>query len=256
MADKAYEFGARQSPFGAQTGWNIGDNSTTTNRSRAASTNGMLDETGSKLYDERYDSTCKYTQTDPENIGTIPPVIGALVGGALLTEITIETTATDVPHMTLTGHQHDQNPHINDRRQAAHGITLDRAFGTTDFLKPPSAIPGEVIKSTCKISVQHVDEPGKTGDHADGDNYNGKINVTQEYLGDVSGLDPAIDDGTWDITSIVPTKVSGGVIKTTVTAEKAFALAWPSASSSSSASGETGATGATGETGTSGTSGG
>ena len=230
------------------TGWNCGDYTRTESASRNASTDGMLDETGSKMYDHRYDYSQKYTGTDPTVVPTVPAIIGAVLEYKLLTEITLETSATDVPHMTLVGHNHQENEHVDDRRQAAHGITLARAFGATDFLGAPAGLPGEVVKSTCKISVQHVDEPGGVGEHASGDNYKGKINVTQEYLGDVSGGDPIVHDGTWDILTIVPTKVSGGVVKTTVTAEKAFPLAYPE--SNASTTGTTGTTGATGTTGT------
>lgn len=225
MADLEIEFGS-PSIFGTIAGFVPNDASgISANWDRAVAYGQMGDEAASKLYNAIYERNQTFKNASATTPGTVPPTIGALLGDALLTSIEIRTTATDFPTMALTGHQHPSHPHANDRRQAAHGIALTVAFGAQNFLGDDSGL--ELQSSTCRIVVDHVDEPGQTGDHAAGQNYNGRIELTQEYLGMYADEGDFESTG-WDIQSIVPGKTPQGFAKTTVTAIKPLTLSTPS----------------------------
>ena len=228
MADDVVNFGS-PSIFGTLTGFVPNEaqgGSGTGSYSRAVSYGQYGDEAASKTYDFLMSYTQTFKNASATTPGTVPPTIGALLGGALLTAIEIRTQATDFPTLSLTGHQHDVHPHANDRRQVAHGIALSVAFGAQEFLDNQSGL--ELQSSTCRIVVDHVDEPGQSGEHAAGQNYNGRIEVTEEFLGDDAS---AVDFETtgWSIISIVSGTTPQGFAKTTVTAVKPLTLATPSA---------------------------
>lgn len=225
MADLDIDFGS-PSIFGTITGFVPNEASGISQTIQRAVAYGPYgDEAASNTYDLLSEYSQTFKNASATTPGTVPPNIGALVGGALLTVIEIRTSATDFPAMALTGHQHDIHPHANDRRQAAHGIALSVAFGAQNFLGDESGL--ELQNSTCRISVQHVDEVGQAGEHACGQNYDGKIEVTQEYLGDSSDRADFASTG-WDIISVVPGTTPQGFAKTTVRAVKPLTLSTPS----------------------------
>lgn len=224
MADASYDFGV-SSIFGTLTGWLPQGNATITKaKDRASVDNGMGDEAASKLHNGRTEVSQSFKGADPTVAPTVPPVIGGLMGGYLVTRIELGTTGTDVPTMTITGHQHDANAHGNDRRQATHGITVP-AFGAKDFLGGTlSAV--EVTSSKCVIEVQHVDVTGQSGEHAAGENYKGMLTVSQDYLGDAT-TEANLTASGWDVTPKTQTPQQANFETSSVTAVKAFALATP-----------------------------
>lgn len=229
MADLEIDFGS-PSIFGTITGFVPNDaQGQSVSDSRAVAYGQYGDEAASKLYDTMFEYSQTFKNASATTPGTVPATIGALLGSGsntvLLTSIEIRTQATDFPTIALAGHQHGTHPHANDRRQAAHGIALSVAFGAQNFLGDNSGL--ELQSSTCRIVVDHVDEPGQNGAHAAGQNYNGRIELTQEYLGGENGHG-AFDSTGWDVISIVPGTTPQGFAKTTVTAIKPLTLSTPS----------------------------
>ena len=220
MADKDIDFGASER-FGAFTGWEAQGGDSAVNKTRAVALDKMGDEAASDLHDERTEVTCRYQCNN--NTNTIPATIGAVVESLDLTSIEISTAEGRAAEMSLAGHNHTNNAHADTLRQAAHGITLAKAFGATDFMGGTAGDNASCIEGSINISVEHVDQNDADGDHLVGENYGGKIEARSTWAGVPSV--PAVAG--WDVTVVTTTDENTGFQKTVVTGVKALALAEP-----------------------------
>jgi len=222
MAEATVGFGCT-SIFGEQTGWNPQNYTKKTSKQRARSLGGTGNETGSKLYDEKTDASQNFeaaTVTAP----TVAEIIGALVGGYILTAINLVTSATAMATMALTGHNHGSNAHANTLMQAAHGVTLDSGFGAQDFLEGTAGDNAEVESGNLTIALQHRDKVGgNAGAHFIGQNYDCMMTATVTWIGTPS----AVSDGTWGVTESDETTGNTEDEKHTYTGTKSVALAPP-----------------------------
>lgn len=217
MSEPSIKFGT-QSEFGTMTGW-AGDSPSINKRSQRAN---VLGETGNEVASQLYDEMTETTQqfaAESATAPTLPATIGAILGSKVVTSISISTSATDFAKVTLTGHQHTNNPHASVRN-VVHGITLRVGFGATDFLGGTAGDNAAVESSTCNITCQHTDIQNGDGNHLTGNNYDARIQATVVW----NGVPTAPAAAGWDVTSVETKETPTGYLQTTVTAEKALAL--------------------------------
>lgn len=209
MTDIAITFGASEG-FGAIAGWEAQNTSKPKTNQRASALGKVGDEKASALFDEKTEVTSTYKCISDTN--TIPANIGDIVNSYVLTGISIQTSAEDFATMTLTGHNHTENPH-SAQKKVAHGITLAKCFGCTDFTGDDAGATDSPISSSCDITCEHADQNDFEGNHLAGQNYNAKIEVKTTYAGAhtpvATGFDITVDSDTDENTGFVKTEVTG-----------------------------------------------
>lgn len=220
MTLPAIAFGSEQ-PFGALTGWNYNSASVTNGKERASALDRIGNEAASKLYDEKDEVTASFISASSSVAPTIPPVIGAVLNGYILTSIQVSTTRDGMPTMTLTGHQHAANPHDGSEKKIAHGITIASGFGAQDFMSGTAGANASVRSGSITIECQHADETDADGDHLVGENYTPMITAETEWTG--VPTTPAATG--WDVTSKPNPTVNTGFESYSVSGTKALAFA-------------------------------
>jgi hypothetical protein len=226
MAEPAIQFNVVTAPFGDLTGdgWNHGNVSFGVTRERANSIDASGNETAHKLHNAVTEYQQAFTASSATVAPTPPDTIGALVGLAMLTEISI-STGRKFAEMSLTGHQHAVNAHADTLLQAAHGITLSKAFGAVDFMTATAGANATLVESTVTIRiVNHVDEMNGDGDHLVGGNAGGEIEITQVWLGVPT---TPCGDATISITGEPKEEAVGGFKTFSYTGIKPLTLAEP-----------------------------
>ena len=209
MTDKVISFGASEG-FGAFAGWEAQSMSKPTSTKRAVALDDVGNEVADNTFDTRTDITCTYKCVNDTN--TIPDTIGAIINGYVLTGISIQTTAEDFATMTLTGHNHAENAHFS-LQCVAHGITLAKCFGCTDFSGDSAGTNDSPISSSCDITIEHADQNDFEGNHLVGENYHAKVEIKTTYAGDhtpvFTGYDITVDSETDENTGFTKTEVTG-----------------------------------------------
>lgn len=142
-------------------------------------------EKWSSTFNQITNATCPYKYNADTGLGAALPNIGSVTGGYLITEIGIETVYNDYPTITITGHQHEENPHANDRVQYTCSITGDftGAIGAYD-LAGLAADEVCATRSTYTMAINHID--AECGDHWVGQNVQGTESCTVEYIGHIA----------------------------------------------------------------------
>lgn len=216
MSDKSNVFGSGTNGFGAQAGWALQDPDANLQKDRANALDNLGNEAASKLYNTRTEVTSSYKAI--ADSATIPPKLGALVNGYVLTKIEVTTTAEDFATMTLTGHNHGQNAHDSTTGQLfTHGITLTTAFGAQSFIGGADTTAAAAVQSgSITMTVDHVDVNDAVGEHLSGKSHNGRLEGTSTWTGD---LTTNADSG-WDVTSAAEAFSNTGFQQTTVSATK------------------------------------
>jgi hypothetical protein len=223
MAEPAITFGAVDDPFGAPAGWVAKGPAKSVIKDRANVLGPKGNEAASKLHNERTEYTQEFEPASATVAPTVPPTIGVLLGDCILTGISLSTSGTGFVSMTLTGHQHADNAHANTLQQASHGVSVAKSFGAVDFLGSTQGNAAALESSTCDITCQHVDVEDDDGDHLVGENFDGRIAVSQTS----HGVPTTPAGAGWDVTNVATTENNTGFLQTAVTAEKAVVLAGP-----------------------------
>lgn len=215
-------FGAATA-LGTYTGWNVtGSGNPASSTERASAYDALGNEVASTTFNTKTDYSANYDCNN--NTNTPPTIVGALVGAtAILTGINFSTSNKDCAKMALTGHNHATVAHTNTLIQAAHGITVAKAFGAIDFLGGTGGDGATVVSGTCDITCNHQDVEDADGDHCAGQNHGAMITATTVWQGTVT---TAADTG-WDVTQNDVATSNTGVVTTTITATKALVLAAP-----------------------------
>jgi hypothetical protein len=222
MAEPSIKFGTA-SVWGTQTGWAALNPSSSVVSTRANALGSTGNEVASKLHDERTDTSQEFVASSATVAPTIAASIGKLVDSKVLTSISISTSSSDFVKQTLAGHNHTDNAHEDTLQQAAHGISLSKAFGAIDFLGGTAGDDASIDSSTLTISCQHVDTMDADGDHLIGNNYDARAVATVTW----HGVPTTAAGAGWDVTSVQTTEESTGFLKTVVEAEKTIAIAPP-----------------------------
>lgn len=220
MGDKVIDYGASEG-FGAFAGWESQGTTDSKGQTRAVALDDQGEEAASQLHDEKQEVTSRYVCNNDTN--TIPAEIGALVNGLILTSIAIRTSPDGFAEMTLTGHNHTENAHAESPalKKAAHGITLAKAFGVTDFLGDSDGTNDSAISGEVTISCEHADQNDGDGDHLVGENHGGKIDAKTEWCGDHTVVGTGFD------LTINPSETdeNTGFLKKSASGVKALVLA-------------------------------
>lgn len=212
-------FGSEQ-PFGALTGWNYTSASVTVDKERANALDETGNETASRLYDERTNVTASLVAAGA-TAPTVPPALGDVVNGYLITSIQLSTSRDGFATMTLTGHNHAASAHATVERTVAHGITLASGFGAQDFMGGTAGTDASIRSGSITIECQHADETDNDGDHLVGENYNPMLTAETEWV----GVPTTAAGSGWDVTSKPNPTENTGFESTTVSGTKALAFA-------------------------------
>ena len=215
-------FGA-ETALGTYAGWKVtGSGNPASSTERASAFDELGNEVASATFNTKTDYSANYDCNNDTN--EPPETIGALVGStAILTGINISTSNKDCAKMALSGHNHATVAHADTLIQAAHGITVSKAFGAIDFLGGTGGEGATVLSGTVNITCNHQDVEDGDGDHCAGQNSAGMITATTVWQGTVTT--PA--DTGWDVTQNDVATSNTGVKTTTITATKALVLAPP-----------------------------
>jgi len=133
--------------------------------------------------------TCTYRFNAISGLPTALPWLGSVSNALLITEISVASVHNDWPTITITGHNHGENAHINDRNKwdvSSFFATATGAFGAYDVAGKAA---GETCatSSTITASMNHVDAECSNGNHWVGQNIQGQVSATVEYIGPISG---------------------------------------------------------------------
>lgn len=182
----AYVFGAGTTGFGAQTGWELQSATVNKNKSLARALDKDGQEVAINAFNEVEEVSCVYKCSSDTN--TVPADLGAEVNGYVLTGIEIALSPDDYATMTLTGHKHNAGSPTAPGQTAAHGVTVETAFGI-----PVAPLTGASTGNTgadwssvsIRISCEHAEANGRLGTSVAHENYDAKIEVT---LGALSAI--------------------------------------------------------------------
>ena len=136
-------------------------------------------------------------------LGTDLPKIGSVSGGLLIESISISTAQASAVTIEVSGHNHIAVPHTAEAEYtwpASIVASLDAItgkHGCADIFENATASIG---LTSCNVtgSCQHQDSYDGSNDHLAGNNYEGKIEVSEEYVGGVITSITDIDV-TWTI---------------------------------------------------------
>ncbi len=171
-------WGATGLGHGALAGWEIQSVTVSDDNKRGTAPDEIGNEAAAQVYDDTQQVTTNYKAT-VKTAPTIPANIGEDINGILTTQISVSTDSEDFATMTLTGHVHTDGDH-GACKSVAHGMTLDRGFGASDF----GVTGGESVRSSeLTITCEHSDVPGAEGDTAGGENYNPRVEISVRVLG-------------------------------------------------------------------------
>jgi len=198
MAGSVKFFDATDGLSLTSTDWEIqnGPNPTfTKQRAQALTKDG--DEFARRQYGGQYSGTFSYVAKKATGTLTVPNV-GAVVAGWHIDNWTVTYTQNGYPTLAISAHKHDTalgGVLDSNCRTYAPSFKVPACFGV------PTSIEGVTantkvfeLKSAAVVgmrglslgmSVNHVDEPGKDGEHFAGDNYDGTETLTAEFTGDL-----------------------------------------------------------------------
>jgi hypothetical protein len=221
MADVAVTYGA-SAIFGAVTGWKYVGGSSDQTHGIAEAHDELGNVAAHSQTDEMLPKSANLECYDDTN--TVPASIGAILNSIDLTGITINLNYKDKATMSLTGHNHTANAHAS-LNLAAHGMSVTTAFGANDVLGGTAGDVATVESASINITCEHMDEPDEGGvDHFAGQNFNGKVQVTQTWIGvPTTPYDTAI----WTGSATQTVGKNDGLTRTVVNVVKYLTLAAP-----------------------------
>jgi hypothetical protein len=196
MSDPAITFGAADG-FGAITGLELIDDTPSESTDRARALGSIGQEVAKKLKNTLTKFTSVYILKSDTN-GIAALLLGGVLNSRLITKIQIDTdNGEEANKVTIEGHQHAVNPHIDDRYQVAIGVTCN-AFGAMDFLGGTGGAAASPSNGSITFECQHTDKTDKDGDHLVGENYDGMVTASTTWEGvPTTPADAAI----WDVTT-------------------------------------------------------
>lgn len=207
-------WGRGNAKFGEITGFEFQGGNNPSSLKREASYDEINNETGSTLYDERIEINENFKAVIKATVAELPADIG-MHNSLACTQIQVNTTKEDFATLNLVGHEHVGGTDNGDVRTVAHGMTLDRSFGSSLFGMTGVS---EVKESSLTVKCEHAEVPGD-GDTAAGQNHNPMMEIS------VTAYDgyPVAPAG-WDATEEAPTVDAEGYQLFTTRATKALAF--------------------------------
>jgi len=168
-----------------------------TQLTRAAAQGGNGDEVVSALHDSKVSVTCPYLyKAASGNIAVTSLYIGKVSGGYHIDGFQVAYSNTGWPMVTVTGHNHTANPHVDvGMVEIKPVLTLPAGFGCADLFADTGAA-SSCVSANYTLSATHKDVQGKVGNHLAGDNMNGQEVITATYYGV-----PTLATTGYDVTS-------------------------------------------------------
>jgi hypothetical protein len=161
-------------------------------------------------FDNKNEVSATYKWNSTSGLGSALPKVGAIQGSAVVTSINVDSTNDDFPTITISGHLHDTNSHDTVANTPATFSwpsstpdvvsVITGAFGAYDFLvvSDTGSSGAAVASSSVTFECDHEDVNGALGEHLAGENYNGRLSVSQTCNGQPDAVDTASN---WNITS-------------------------------------------------------
>lgn len=117
-------------------------------------------------------------------------MIGYIRNSILVTKVVIKAEKQKPVTMTVTGHQHDQNAHVDSVVDGEylgylipHELLIPAEQGGWDVwdILPQTAEDASIVSMTITLEVTHNDREGSDGLHLDGTTSAGKVTLSCEY---------------------------------------------------------------------------
>jgi hypothetical protein len=159
----------------------------------------VFNATGNLLCTAEWDTGDNYKNV-AEYCGGVSPDIVASLATFLTTfgdvensievnKIEIKFEAGKPAELTIDGHQHDTNPHLDGTLRAFDASSIIPAasgLGCPDLI----TVEGDVspVSETVVFETVHVDKPGAAGTHFSGQNIRCRVSISVDYEGQPSGV--------------------------------------------------------------------
>ena len=141
----------------------------------------------SSAFDDITTAVVEYRFNADTGLGAALPNIGDLGNVYHITELVVETSWENYPVIRITGHNHDNNAHIDDRNEYAIpteiASILTGAQGAYDFSGNAENTVSCIQSSTFTLSADHVDANCNTGEHFVGQLIHARAETVDNYVG-------------------------------------------------------------------------
>jgi len=186
---------------------------------RAALPGALGDEAASALHDTKTVITQSYKyKAASGNIAVTSLFIGKVTGGYHIDGFQVAYSNTDWPTVTVTGHNHGANAHVDAALVIIKPvITLPAGFGCADLFADTGAA-SSCVSANYTLSATHNDKQGKDGNHLVGDNFGGLETITATYYGI-----PTLATTGYDVTSTNSTDSNADFDQVSISATAAVA---------------------------------
>ena len=161
------------------------DSSIDAQATRASAKGANGDEVANQLHDHKTAVNCNYLyKAASGSIDVDDLYIGKVSGGYHIDQIQVAYSSTSWPKVTVTGHNHDDNPHADASMvEIKPSLTLPAGWGVCPGLFANSSLVSSCVSANYTLSANHVDVLDCEGEHLAGDNSDGMEAVTAQYYG-------------------------------------------------------------------------
>lgn len=194
----------------------------TNQRAQALNKNG--NEFAHKQYGGQFAGTLNYTCKKVSGFAAVP-YVGTVANGWHIDNWAVTYSQTGFPVLAITCHKHDTSRGgvlDSNCRTYAPTFKVPACFGVPTVI--PKLDEGNVFElddeavitvrgMTLSMSLNHVDEPGKDGEHFAGNNYDGSETIGVEFTGEATTDDFTIDSD-WTDDTFAPSN-GGNTVATT-----------------------------------------
>lgn len=167
--------------------------------------------------------TVEYKWNADTGLGAALPHVGSVENTIHIDSITINTVYNDYPTITISGHNHAENAHTDNRTEYAPYSSIVSALngtvGAVDFFGKASTTVC-ATESSYTLSCTHVDVECGTGNHFVGNNVLGIEEASVTYVGDswTPRTSPTVSG--WTVTSAETTDSNQEFDTSVITATK------------------------------------
>jgi len=150
-------------------------------------------------------------------LATILTTFGDVENSKLITQVEIGFEAGVGAEVTINGHDHTANTHVDATLRTADvsgvipalsGVGVPGLITVTGTVSPSAA--------TVNFEMEHVDKPGADGTHFEGQNMRCHVTLSVDYAGQPSG----VTDGNWLNIILVKSNPNDDTPTATLTAEQ------------------------------------
>lgn len=198
--------------------------STDDQQTRASAKGANGDEVAYKEHDGKTSVSCTYLyKAVSGSIVVTALYIGKVSGGYHIDQIQVAYSNNNWPIVTVTGHNHDANAHVDaDLVMIKPSLTLPAGFGVCPGLFANANADSSCISANYTLSAEHTDINGCDGNHLVGDNHGGMETVQATYYGV-----PTLTTTGWVLTSDAASDSNADFDQTSINATRAVTRTAP-----------------------------